>query len=212
VLALTSIVDAAAQNAALVEKFSREALNRMLGTNSVEVKPEFADGQLFGCLVEFHALAQDWTYKAGEYIKVGGSFALMKTQKGVSVSLKVILFDLDPRTMPMGVIPSPPSSAYFVSGNATTKSAVVGSYPSDVPGAIFVVLKPEPTFKVILDGLERDQVKIAFARNKGSSDIQLALDTTVVEMAQDGQRSHRPPGQTSLDFAQCAQTLLKANR
>ena len=53
--------------------------------------------------------------------------------------------------------------------------------PSDVPGAIFVVLKMDPTFKIITEDLIRGKLSIAFARTKGGSDIQSTIDTNVVE-------------------------------
>ena len=37
------------------------SLNAMLGTLDVEAKPNFARGQLDGCLVEFNVLTRDWT-------------------------------------------------------------------------------------------------------------------------------------------------------
>jgi hypothetical protein len=139
-------------------------MSAILGTTSVEAKPNFAGGQLEGCTIEFRVLAQDWVYKQGAYIAVTGHFgvySLSQRKDTLHVVLKVYLHDVEP--IKMTFTPSPPAAAYFVSGNTTTKAAIVGAKQSDTPGAIFVILKPE-TFKVLADGLERDKVIIAFTQ------------------------------------------------
>jgi hypothetical protein len=140
----------------LDERVARQVLEALQGTISVEAKPQFAEGQLFGCTVEFNAIERDWIYKQGAHIRIAGGFALIYAQKKLGVTLKVILHDIDLRTL--NYTPSPPASAYFVSGNSTTKSAVVGSYPSDVPGGIFVILHMD-TFKIITEDLTRGKLR-----------------------------------------------------
>src|SRR5262245_3727771 len=76
-------------DAAAVERANHEALTRILGTTSVSAQPQFADGKLFGCIVEFGVLAQDWKYKAGGFIRVGGSFGLVTAGGKIAVALKV---------------------------------------------------------------------------------------------------------------------------
>jgi hypothetical protein len=190
----------------LDERVARQVLEALEGTISVEAKPQFAEGQLFGCTVEFNAIERDWIYKQGAHIRIAGGFALIYAQKKLGVTLKVILHDIDLRTL--NYTPSPPTSAYFVSGNSTTKSAVVGSYPSDVPGAIFVVLQMNPTFKIITEDLTRGKLAIAFARTKGGSDIQVTIDTNVVETSNNGQRTRSP--KAALDFLDCSNSLLQS--
>jgi hypothetical protein len=56
----------------------------------------------------------------------------------------------------------------------------VGEYPSDTPGAIFVVFQPEPTFPILAAGVG-DKITIAFARKRDGMDVLLPIDTTVVE-------------------------------
>lgn len=177
----------------------------MLGTFSIDAKPSFADGQLSGCALEFSVLAKDWVYKQGAYIRVGGSFGVMGAGGKTAVVLKVILHDFDPRIL--NFTPSPPASAYFVAGNSTTKNAIVASYPSDVPGAIFVIFQMDPTFLVLSEGIANNKVVIGFARNKGGSDIGIAIDTTVVDTAANGKRTHSE--KPTLDFLQCAKTLFQ---
>jgi hypothetical protein len=195
-----------AQNAAAIERLNRQVMDALLGTTSVEAQPSFADGRLHGCIMEFNVLTKDVIYKQGGYIRIGGSFGIANVKGQVGITLKVILLDADPRTM--NFTPSPPASAYFVSGNKTTKNAVVLSERSDTPGGIFVVLKPEPTFSILVDGLQRDKVTIAFARERGGTDIQVAIDTSVVATAASGERTHSP--KASLDFLQCGKELLES--
>jgi hypothetical protein len=191
---------------AAIAKVNREILTRLQGTKSVEAKPQFVDGRLWACVVEFSVIERDWVYKQGAHIRVGGSFGVANQGK-IGVMLKVILHDIDVRTLPVTFVPSPPASAYFTSGNSTTKDDVVSAYPSDIPGAIFVVLQPENALKLILDGFTQGKVGIAFARKKGSSDIQMAIDTTVVETKDDGSRVRSK--QPQLAFLDCVDKLIK---
>jgi hypothetical protein len=183
-----------------------KVLTSLQGTNFVETKPQFADGRLWACVMEFSAIERDWLYKQGAHIRVGGSFGVAN-QGEIGVVLKIILYDIDVRTAPATFVPSPPASAYFTSGNSTTKDDVVSAYPSDIPGAIFVVLRPENMFRLMLDGVTRGKVGIAFARKKGNSDIQVAIDTTVVETKGDGSRVRSE--QPQLDFLDCVKKLIK---
>jgi hypothetical protein len=180
-------------------------LRAMLGTMSVAAEPTFANGELNGCTIGFNAMPLDRIYKQGAYIWVRGAFGVMAVQEKLATILKVTLSDVDERTAES--TPSAPTSAYFVSGNTTTKNAVIGSYPSDIPGTIFVVSQIEPTYRVIVDGLAQDKVTIAFARNRGGTDIGLVIDTSVTATAENGQRTHSP--QASIDFFKCAKTLLE---
>jgi hypothetical protein len=178
----------------------------MLGTLSAEAQPIFTDGRLEGCTVVFGALAKDFTYKQGGYITVNGSFGIMNVKGELGATLKVVVHDTDPRTN--SFTPSPPASAYFVSGTKTTQSAVVGQYPSDTPGGIFVVLRPETVLPILLEGLERSKVTIAFARKPGGMDILLPIDTSVADTKPDGQRTHSP--KALLDFYECNSELLES--
>ena len=195
-----------AQNAGTLERMKRQALDNLLGTMSVQAEPSFTAGEFVGCLMVFDVLAKDFIYKQGGYIKVGGSFGFRSVKGTLGVTLKVVLHDLDPQTM--NGIPSPPASAYFVSGNKTTKSSVVGSYPSDIPGAIVVLLQLQPNVSILTDGLMHDKVTIAFAREPGGADVQLAIDTSVAATTADGQRTHSLKPRA--DFAACSTELFES--
>jgi hypothetical protein len=183
-----------------------QGLERMLGTLHAEAQPIFADGRLDGCTVVYDALAKDFAYKQGGYITVHGSFGLMSAKGNVAITLKVIVHDTDPRLN--SLTPSPPASAYFVSGTKTTKSAVVGQYPSDTPGGIFVVLRPETVLPILMEGIGAHKITIAFARTQGGMDIQLPIDTSVAETKANGERIHSPKAAT--DFLECSQELLNS--
>jgi hypothetical protein len=99
VLAVISLVQglagqSLAQDAAIVQRAERQTLGSMLGTLSVEAQPYFVAGRLNGCTIVFKALAQDWAYKQGGYIAVGGSFGLIGgDEKPLAVLVKVVLHD-----------------------------------------------------------------------------------------------------------------------
>lgn len=190
------------------ERLNLDTLRKLQGTIEVDMAPYFAGGRLEGCSVGFRTLTQDWIYKQGAFITVSGSFGVMNI-KGTYVGyLKVTVNDVDPRTMQF--TPSPPASAYFVAGNTTTKEAVVSSDPSDQPGTIFVVSHVGPTLSVFGKGLADGKVTIAFARQKGVSDVTVSIDTTVVDIDQTGQRKRSD--QISTDFLKCAQTLQEQSK
>lgn len=111
----------------------------MTGTLAVEAKPHFADGRLSGCLMEFSAIARDLAYRQGGFIKVVGSFGLMEQGGYVAPTLKVVVHDIDVPSM--ALTPAPPSRAFFVENTRSTAGSVIASYPSNTPGAIFVVFQ-----------------------------------------------------------------------
>lgn len=193
-----------AQGGSPIEGLQLETLQNLIGTHYAEAKPSFSDGVLTGCSVEFAVMARDWTYKQGGYIRIGGSFGLMAVGSNVAAVLKVILHDIDPRTMDFK--PSPPDSAYFVSGSRTTKNAVINQSLSDTPGAIFVIHNLDPTLSIIVEGVSSDKVTIAFSRRKGGSDIGAAIETNVTDIDAEGRRKRSP--QTTLAFFDCTKTLL----
>lgn len=205
IILVGAYVQASAQDAATVERMARESLSHMLGTISVEAKPQFRGGELWGCALEFGVLAQDWVYKQGAYIRVGSLFGIISVQGKLAVTLRATLHDFDPRTM--GFTPSTPASAVFISGTSTTKNAVVESSPSDIPGSIFVIFHFEQTFAIIAKSLIEDRVTIGIARTKGGTDIPITIDTSVVDTAASGQRTRSP--KAVRDFGDCASSLVQ---
>jgi hypothetical protein len=193
-----------AMDPATAERITRQALDRQLGTLSVAARPILADGRLSGCTVAFKALARDWVYRQGGYIRVGGSFGLREANRAIEAALKVVLHDFDPRTMEL--TPSRPATAKFVAGDLST-SAV--SHPADA-GSISVALQLFPTLHVILDGLKNEKLTIAFTRAKGGADLQVAIDPTVEDTAPDGERKRSP--KAGQGFANCAGQLIKGVR
>jgi hypothetical protein len=79
------------------------------------------------------------------------------------------------------------------------------SEKSETPGALFTVLKAEQTLKVLAEGLARNKVVIAFARRLGGTDIQVSIDTSVVETLPNGQRTRSPKATT--EFSKCVEQL-----
>jgi hypothetical protein len=192
-----------AQDAATVERLTREAYQRLLGTVSVEANPIMADGRLNGCSMVFVLLARDFVYRRGEFIKIDGSFGAMRGGNRIAASLKVVLHDIDIRTNRLA--PSAPASAYFTSGTRTSRDAFVANSPSDTPGAIFVVFDL-PALEMIMDSVLAGRVGLAFARKKGGMDVQVTIETNVVDMNSNGMRtrSQKP----SADFLECVQELI----
>jgi hypothetical protein len=66
-----------------------------VGTSYTNTIPQFADGKLLACVVDFGTLEHDWAYRQGRVISVSGSFGIMGTQDKLAVTLKVIVHDID---------------------------------------------------------------------------------------------------------------------
>jgi hypothetical protein len=52
-----------------------------IGTIYANAQPQFADGKLSACLVEFQLVYRDWAYNRGDYTLVIGSFGIMNVQE-----------------------------------------------------------------------------------------------------------------------------------
>jgi hypothetical protein len=107
-------------------------LRSQLGTISASASSQFADGKLYACIVEFAHVAQDWAYRQGGFVRVGGSFGVMSAAGKLGATLKVIVHDIDTPSLQMK--PAAPANAYFVSKTTSSRAYKVSSYPSDTPG------------------------------------------------------------------------------
>jgi hypothetical protein len=76
-----------------------QLLQTRLGTNYATAHPQFSDGKLNGCIIEFGVLVQDHTYRQGGYALIGGSFGLLSANNNVAVTLKVVVQDINNATM-----------------------------------------------------------------------------------------------------------------
>ena len=183
-------------------KTLEQILRDQSGTTSVQVIPQFAQGRLYACGIEFAHLMRDWIYSQGRFIRVGGSFGVMQAQGKIAVVLKVIVHDFDPRAMEF--TPSPPFNAYFVSGTKTSAANKVDSVPSDTPGALFVIFQPA-AMEMLVGSLVEKKVTIAFSRRRGGADVIVPIDTTVQDTDSNGTRKRTD--KVALEFLDCAKLL-----
>src|SRR5215510_7425556 len=169
--------------------------------------PQHKEGQLWSCPVDYNVLTQDWAYRQGGFITVNGGFGIVRVNKALGGFLKVIVNDIDPRTMTF--TPSRPASAYIVTGNlSTNRGDIIDVGPSDVPGGIFVMLQAEPTLRLIVDGFVNDKIVIAFARQQGGVDVKVPIETSVEDTTSGGLQRKRSP-KAGLEFSECVQQLIK---
>jgi len=208
---LMTISTAHAQHSAnppSTKQMESPSMNSRLGTTSIEAYPQFADGNLYACIVEFNTVARDETYRQGGFMKVGGSFGLITAKGNVAVTLKIIVHDINLATGTF--TPSAPANGYFVFGNETSKTSLVAKYPSDVPGAHFAVFKIEPTFAKLAAAIDAGKLTFAFNRKDGDADIRVPIDLTVKDTDVNGRKTFSK--QMVFDFYQCAGDLLKSLR
>jgi hypothetical protein len=182
-------------------------LRSQTGTLSTKALPQFADGKLYACLIEFTNIAQDWAYRQGGLIRVGGSFGVMSLGGKVGVTLKVVVHDI--QTGSLKLTPNAPASAYFVSKLTNSRRQLVANQPSDTPGAIFSIFQAERTLDMLVNALAVDKVDIAFNRRIGGSDIPISIDTTVEDTLPNGTKKRSST--STIEFFDCAKTLLESS-
>jgi hypothetical protein len=190
------------------EKQMEQLMTSRLGTTSIDAYPQFADGKLFACIIEYNSLVRDNVDRVGTFMKVFGSFGLMAAQGGVGLTLKIVVHDFDLSTG--NTTPNAPKNGYFVFGNETSRSSLAGAYPSDVPGALFAVFRTDAIMQKFVDSLVADKLTFAFNRRSGSADITVGLDLTVKSTDDTGRKSYSP--EMVLDFFKCSKDLIAAAR
>ena len=186
---------------------ARRSLSAMVGTMSVGAGTEMSSGGLTGCHFVFTAVAQDWTYRQGAYIGVSGNVGVRTANNNFGIDLKVVVFDIDPSKSPLVLKPSAPSRAYLVDHDFQTNlSSLISTVPSDTPGALVSLFQFHPSFEIIMNGLGRDKITIAFNRNGGDKDIQLPLELDVKSISEFGQRQRSDEAVRS--FESCTKSMM----
>jgi hypothetical protein len=201
---VASIAPVGAQQSAQIELF----MNSKVGTTAVNALPQFVDGKLGSCLLEFNNIARDALYRQGGFMKVFGSFGVMEAKGNMAVTLKIVVQDIDLKTAEFR--PSPPANSYFVFGTESSKASLVAKYPSDTPGAQISVFRPLPTFEKIAEALDKGKITIAFNRKDGGLDILVPIDLTVSDTDDSGKKTYSQ--QMVIDFYACTGELLKTAR
>ena len=182
-----------------------QAFNPLVGTLSTKAEPSFRGGELVGCTLVYAALAKDFTYKQGALIAIRGSFGLVAESRNVGVTLKVVVGDIDPDTTQRK-----PTTAYLVSGNGTSKDALISAASSDTDGGFSAIFKAEQTLEMLLQGISDGKVTVALARTVGGTDMNVSIETDVVETASDGKRTRSP--EPAISFLECSNSLMETVR
>jgi len=186
---------------------ARQSLSTMVGTLSVEAETEMSSGSLTGCHFLFTAVAQDLTYRQGAYIGVSGNVGVRKANNNFGIDLKVVVFDIDSSKSPFVLKPSAPSRAYLVGQDFQTNlSSLISTVPSDTPGALVSLFQFSPSFEIMMNGLARSKITIAFNRDGGDKDIQLPLELDVKSVSDSGKRQRSDEAVRS--FRRCIRTMM----
>ena len=182
-------------------------LAKMVGTLDVSAQPVMSEGKLAGCTLVYNALYRDYTYRRGGFLRVTGNVGLMSLQGSLGSTLKVVVHEMDPTRPDLGLIPSPPTRAYLQGANLETNlSSLVDSGASDTPGALFSIFQFSPTFEMVMEGLQQNQLVIAFNSKGGSTDIRLTIELDVVNFRDDGSRIRSEKAKE--EFLACGQALV----
>lgn len=180
---------------------------QMVGTWSVSFQPIMREGNLDGCTLVYNALYQDWTYRQGGFIRVWGSVGFFTGGNNIGAMLKVGVTEIDPSLPSLGMQPSPPSRAYILGDNFESNlSSLVSSSASDTPGGLVSVFQMSPTLELVMSGLAKNRLTIAFNSYGGATDIQLPIELDVVSVSDSGHKERSAESATS--FLECAQVLV----
>jgi hypothetical protein len=183
----------------------RRSFLRKIGS-SAALTPcmEMSSGGLTGCHFVFTAVAQD---RQGSYIGVSGNVGIRKATNNFGIDLKVVVFDIDSSKARLVLKPSPPSRAYLVDHDYQTNLySLVATVPSDTPGALVSLFQFHPSFEIMMDGLRRDKITIAFNRDGEGGDIQLPLELDVKSVSESGQRQRSDEAVQS--FGSCTKSIM----
>ena len=203
ILLWLSITGSNAQNS----ERARQSLSAMVGTLSVGAGTEMSSGSLSGCHFMFTAVAQDLIYRQGAYIGVSGNVGVRKANNNFGIDLKVVVFDIDSSKSSFVLKPSAPSRAYLVDHDFQTNlSSLISTVPSDTPGALVSLFQFHPSFGIIMNGIARGKITIAFNRDGGDKDIRLPLELDVKSVSESGQRQRSDEAVRS--FGRCIRTMM----
>ena len=118
-----------------------------------------------------------------------------------------MVFDIDASKSPFVLRPSAPSRAYLVDHDFQTNlSSLISTVPYDTPGALVSLFQFNPSFEIIMNGLGRDKITIAFNRDEGYTDIQLPLELDVKSVSESGQRQRSDEAVRS--FGRCIKAMM----
>lgn len=184
-------------------------LDRIVGTLSVTSQPFISEGVVTGCTFVFNALNRDHVYRQGDFIRISGSFGLMKSQNTVGVTVKVIVNEMVPDSNGQIVLkPSTPDRAYLVGqGYKNNLHGLVTSAPSDTEGGIFAIYQIEPSLPILMEQIQTQIAVIGFNRAGGKSDNQVRIDLTVENFTKTGERLHNQ--KAVQEFSECMLALLE---
>lgn len=184
---------------------------KLLGTTHVTNEPTYGSGVVVGCGLSYKALIRDWKYRQGALSVVYGSFGAIKSNSNGTLGgyLKVVVLDLSINGGQLAETPNAPAFAYLLTNNGIgTSSDQVGGGPSDQPGGLFSVFRPNGNFlPVIEQAMASQAVKVMFRRQGGTLDVPVDLDLSVVETTQ--QLERRRGSQELLAFANCLPQLAR---
>jgi hypothetical protein len=183
---------------------AKRSLSAMVGTLSVESETDMSSGNLTGCRFVFTAVAQD---RQGSYIGVSGNVGIRKATNNFGIDLKVVVFDIESSKGRLVLKPSAPSRAYLVDRDYQTNlSSLIATVPSDTPGALVSLFQFHPSFEIMMNGLRRDKITIAFNRGGKDRDIQLPLELDVKSVSESGQRQRSDEAVQS--FRSCTKSII----
>ncbi|RCW78692.1 hypothetical protein C7476_1224 [Phyllobacterium bourgognense] len=203
ILLWLSITGSNAQNS----ERARQSLSAMAGTMSVDAETEMSSASVTGCHFMFTAVAQDLIYRQGGYIGVSGNVGVRRANNNFGIDLKVVVFDIDSSKSSFVLKPSAPSRAYLVGQDFQTNlSSLISTVPSDTPGALVSLFQFHPSFGIIMNGIGRGKITIAFNRDGGDQDIRLPLELDVKSVSDSGQRQRSDEAVRS--FRRCIKTMM----
>ena len=167
-----------------------DMFDRVAGTMNVYTQPYLRNGQLSGCQLVYSAIQRDWVYRKGQFLKLEGSVGLMEANGGLGTFVKIVVMEIEVSNQgKLSFNPSPPDRAYIVASNFDTNlSGFAANVPSDTPGGVFSAYHLNPTADMLIDAMKEKVLTVSFNMPGGETDIQVAIDLTVEDTNERGER------------------------
>jgi len=184
-IAILLAASTAAEAQSMNQKLEALMASRV-GTTAVSAEPQFANGQLSACTIEFNSLVRDHKYRQGGFSKVFGSFGVHVTSGVAAVVPKVVVHDIDARSM--AFVPQAPANAYFVTGYGTSRDQLIAKHASDTPGGLFSIFRTE-VFPSMMEAISQGKITLAFNRTNDGSDVPVSLNLRVLDTDEQGRKT-----------------------
>ena len=141
--------------------------------------PQFADGKLEACELEYYTAIKDFDYRQGGLTAVFGSVSVRRNKRDLNGAIKLVLKDWK-ATDESFIEPSRPVSVGFVANNGMSiivPDAVINSEATSGKIGVYSLVKVPSMVQEIMSG----SISLSFRREDGAMDVIVPIDLSSPE-------------------------------